>query len=187
MRIADILPDPDRWSRHVITVDAAPGRTVEAACAVTPGEIRLFRPLMVARALPALVAGRRVSMDSDEPVLDLAARVGFRRLVDERTEVVIAHAGRYWRPGGGLHRGFASLDEFLAFDEPGWVKLAAGFHAVAGNGGGSQLVTETRVRATNAAARTAFGAYWLMINRPAGWIRNGWLRAARRRAESGPA
>lgn len=49
--------------------------------------------------------------------------------------------------------------------------------------GGCRLVTETRVFATDEAARRAFKLYWLVIRTGSGVIRRVWLGAAKRRAE----
>jgi hypothetical protein len=48
--------------------------------------------------------------------------------------------------------------------------------------GGSILSTETRVRATDARARAAFRAYWLVVGPFSALIRRRWLRAVARAA-----
>jgi hypothetical protein len=55
--------------------------------------------------------------------------------------------------------------------------------------GGARLWTETWVLVPGAAARLAFGAYWLAIGPFSAWIRRTFLRAARAKAErrAGPA
>jgi hypothetical protein len=51
---------------------------------------------------------------------------------------------------------------------------------------GTRLVTETRVRATDAAAERRFAAYWRLIYPGSAFIRRMWLDAIRRKAESTP-
>jgi hypothetical protein len=58
-----------------------------------------------------------------------------------------------------------------------------GFRAEAADGG-TLLTTETRVLATDEAARRRFGRYWRVIRPGSGAIRRSWLRAAARRAEA---
>jgi len=50
------------------------------------------------------------------------------------------------------------------------------------DGDGSLLTTTTAVVPTNAAARRAFGRYWLLIRVPSGLIRREMLAAVDRRA-----
>jgi hypothetical protein len=46
------------------------------------------------------------------------------------------------------------------------------------------VTTETRVFATDAAARRSFGLYWAFIYPGSALIRHGWLRAIKLRAEA---
>jgi hypothetical protein len=59
------------------------------------------------------------------------------------------------------------------------VKMAIGWRLE-----GTVLSTETRVLATDAAARRRFRRYWLAIRPFSGLIRRVWLRAIKRRAEA---
>src|SRR5262245_32557245 len=58
------------------------------------------------------------------------------------------------------------------------------FYVEDAGGGVSRLVTETRVHATDAAARRRFAAYWRMIYPGSALLRVTWLRAIRARAEA---
>ena len=49
--------------------------------------------------------------------------------------------------------------------------------------GGTRLVTETRVKATDAAARRKFAPYWRLIGQGSAAIRRSWLKAIKARAE----
>jgi hypothetical protein len=77
----------------------------------------------------------------------------------------------------------AALADFVAFDEPGWVKVAMDLR-VEPERGGTRILTETRVLATDAVARRSFGAYWLLIRAGSGLIRRDLLRGIARRAEA---
>jgi hypothetical protein len=66
----------------------------------------------------------------------------------------------------------------VSFDEPGWAKMIANFHAAEG-----LLSTTTRVRLTDARSRRAFRRYWLVVRPFSGLIRRRWLAAIARRAK----
>jgi hypothetical protein len=51
--------------------------------------------------------------------------------------------------------------------------------------GWSRVTTETRILATDASARRAFGIYWRVIYPGSAIIRSMWLREIKRRAERG--
>ena len=72
------------------------------------------------------------------------------------------------------------MDDFAAFAEPGWVKIAFDLTATAA-GAGTLLATETRVTATSEDARRAFGRYWRVVRPGSDLVRASWLRAAERR------
>ena len=71
------------------------------------------------------------------------------------------------------------VDDFAAFDDPGYAKMAMDIGYSEG-----RLTTETRVFLTSPDARRAFRAYWLVIRPLSGLTRRSWLRAAKRRAEA---
>ena len=161
----EVLPAWDFDERHGVRADAPAGRLLEAVRAVTPAETPLLRALFLLRGLPA--QGR-------EPIWEQLLRTGFR-ILDERpgNEVVAGAIGRPWRVWESVRRDAGFGD----FAEPGYVKMAVGFLARDG-----ELVTETRVRATDDAARRAFRPYWLVVKPASGATRRGWLAAAARRA-----
>ena len=73
-------------------------------------------------------------------------------------------------------------NEFIAFDRPGFAKAATNFRGETQPDGSTRLTTETRVIATDAAARTKFGVYWTIIYAGSALIRREWLRAIELRA-----
>src|SRR6266498_3031767 len=80
----------------------------------------------------------------------------------------------------------ARLARSLAFDRPGFAKLALSFR-LEDVAGGTRVVTETRVDTTDPLAHRRFGAYWQVIRLGSSSIRRSWLRAIKRRAERAPA
>jgi hypothetical protein len=118
------------------------------------------------------------------PILEQALDLGFGVLGDKPgDEVVVGMIGQPWKlAGGGETRWFERPEEFVAFDEPGFVKAAMSFRFEP-VGAGTRLSTETRVLATDAISRRRFWRYWLAIRAGSGLTRRAWLRAAARRAE----
>ena len=165
MSIADALPVYHHSERHSIRVAATPERALAAARETTLDELPLVRILARLRGLGP---GRG-------PLWEALLGAGFQPF-DDDTFVLV---GRPWRPGYERRR----VDDFVAFTEPGWAKMAIDLRAVP-DGSGARLETETRVFLTDPASRRRFGAYWLLIRPFSGLIRRRWLRAAKRRAET---
>jgi hypothetical protein len=63
------------------------------------------------------------------------------------------------------------------------VRVAMGF-TFAPDGAGSRVATETRIAATDDAARRRFGRYWRVVGPFSGITRREMLAAIRRRAEA---
>jgi hypothetical protein len=162
------LPVYHHRSRHSVLVASTPERALAAAREVRLVDVRVVRILFRLRGLRA--AHERTIWRS------MLAR-GFRLLDDETLGAV----GRPWSPKARLR----DVADFTAFTEPGWAKLALGFHASPASGG-SRLETETRVYLTDAASRRRFACYWLVVRPFSGAVRRSWLAAARRRAELYP-
>jgi hypothetical protein len=74
-------------------------------------------------------------------------------------------------------------DDFVAFDEPGFVKIAWTLRADPTDTGASVFRTETRVVATDAAARSRFRWYWARFSPGITLIRWLLLQPLRREAE----
>ena len=175
--IDQLLPSSDFRTRYTRRVAAPPPRVWAALHAVSYRELSLTRLLMAART-----AGRsRLSGPvTQSALLQLLAQ-------REGREVVVGAVARFWRPrpvpGPAATRTAAG---FAGFAEPGWAKGAMSFQLSPLPGGQTLLAAETRVHATDPAARRAFAPYWLLIRAGgAGFIRLEMLRAVARRAERG--
>jgi hypothetical protein len=161
-----VFPEWDFRERHTTRVDAPPERVFAAVRQVTLAEMGAFRVL-------AWLRGIRVPVD--RPVLEVAGAT-WSVLADEPgSELVLGSIGQPWRLRGG---GGRPGGEFATFDRPGYAKMAINWRLE-----GTTLSTETRVLATDAAARRKFRRYWLVIRPFSGLTRRVWLRAIRRRAE----
>lgn len=165
MSVRDALPVYHHHERHTIRVSATPERALAAARAARLEDVPFVSLLFKLRGLRAVPRG---------PLWDALLAQGFQALGDDTLVLV----GRPWSAGGSLRK----VDDFVAFAEPGYAKMAMELRAVP-DGDGARLETETRIYLTDAFARRRFGAYWLVIRPFSGLTRRGWLRAAKRRAE----
>jgi hypothetical protein len=181
-----LVPSFQAVERHSTTIAASPDQVWAALSQVTASELRVFRVLMGVRALPGRLArSPRARFDADEPLLGWAVRFGFSILgEDARRELVVGAIGQPWRLAGGRGMAVAGGQDFAAFDQPGYAKMAANFRLdlIAG-GRATRLSTETRVARTDPSSARRFGRYWRLIRPASGAIRRSWLTAIKRRAE----
>jgi hypothetical protein len=181
----EFLPDYDFNEVHSTFVAAPPGEVLAAARAVTAREVPLLVVLMAFRRLPAAARRRRlgrVRRALDEPLLDQFTRSGFVLLAERPDELAIGAVGRFWTTDGGIE--LVHPEEFVNSHAPGVAKAAMNFHTHAVSGG-TVLTTETRIKATDDAARRSFSRYWRVVMPGSAAIRRAWLRAIRKRAERG--
>jgi hypothetical protein len=179
----EFLPDYDFNEVHSTRVAAPPEAVLAAVRAVTSREVRLLVLLMALRRLPAAIRkGRSASARRalDAPILGQMTRGSFVVLAERPDELVVGIVGRFWTADSGVRD--VSAPDFAAFDEPGFAKGVMNFHTRA-IPGGSLLTTETRIQATDEAARRSFGRYWRFVMPGSAAIRRAWLRAIRKRAE----
>jgi hypothetical protein len=172
----DFLPRYDVHEVHSTSISAPPEAVLAAIREVTAREVPLMVVLMALRAGPRL---RRLSVAGT--ILSGFERAGFVPLHDGPEGLAYGGVGRFWRPSGGLRRVEAS--GFATFDEPGHAKAGFSFEVEPQGGERTLLTTETRVLATDEAARRSFRRYWRLIYPGSAAIRIAWLRAIRRRAE----
>jgi len=165
--VRDALPVYHHHERHSIRVSATPERALAAAREVRVEDMSGVRLLFKLRGLRAASQG---------PAWGALLAQGFQTLGEDTLVLV----GKPWTAGGNLRR----VDDFVAFGEPGYAKMAMDMRAVP-DGDGALLETETRIYLTDASARRRFRAYWLVIRPFSGLVRRSWLQAAKRRAEAG--
>jgi hypothetical protein len=181
-----LLPTFQAAERHSATIAASADQVWATLYQVTTGELRLFRLLMGVRVLPGRLRGSpRARFDAEEPLLGWAVGFGFTILgQDDRRELVVGAIGQPWRLTGGRGMAVAGGDDFAAFDQAGYAKLATSFRlAPVASGRAIRLSTETRVACTDAASARRFARYWWLIRPASGAIRRSWLAAIKRRAE----
>jgi hypothetical protein len=173
----DILPGAAHRTRYATTVRAEPDATWSALHGLTAGELPLTRVLLSVRTgrVPS-------SVDLARPLLDRFTATGFGVLREQRPGLlVLGTIGRPWQLRGAELRAPAGPEEFAAFDEPGFVRIAMSFEL----SGRTRLTTETRISPTDAQAAKVFRRYWALVRPGSDLVRLDVLRAVRRRAERG--
>jgi hypothetical protein len=174
------LPEYDEIEHHEAAVDAPSDRTYRAVKEIDLARSPIVLALLFARGLPHLFTGavkpkRRLALDD-------IVESGFVVLGEEPgRELVLGIIGKFWRPGSGVHH--IEANEFTGFDEPGFSKAVWNFLVADRPGGGSTVVTETRVASTDAEARRNFGWYWRLIGPFSALIRRIVLSQVKRDAE----
>ena len=178
------VPEYDFGEVHSTRLSAPPERALEEIKQVNLGEMPFVRLLFAMRSIPARVGGKRgLPSDKAESLYEQMLDFGFVLLADvPGRELVFGGIGRMFKASGGLKPVFRDADEFVAFGEPGYAKVATNF-SVGRVDGSTELRTETRVLATDAASRRRFGRYWRLIRPGSALVRRSWLGAAKRRAE----
>ena len=82
--------------------------------------------------------------------------------------------GKFWEPS--IPFVDVSPETFASYDKPGFGKVAWSLQVHDRVGGGSWIVVDLRVDATDDAAWREFGPYWILIGRFSRWIRTSMLR-----------
>jgi hypothetical protein len=187
MLLDELLPEYQFNERHRILIHAPPERALEAVKQATPGEMPLVRTLFTVRSLPAILARRQgLPTEKTKPLYEQMPASGFLFLAEgPGREVVGSEIGQMWKPLGGSAPTIRDARQFVAFEEPGYAKVAMNFFVEPADRG-TRLTTETRIMTTDAVSRRRFALYWRVIYPGSALIRRSWLRAAKRRAEGAP-
>jgi len=163
MLLDEILSDFDVTEAAHTIVRADPATTFRAARKLD--FLRVRTPLLVAamwvRGLPAQLTHR----PEDVPpslVLSEGALPGWL-LLGERPdeEIAFGAVGVFWHPQIEWHE--LAPDEFAAFAEPGFGKIACNFSVRPYGDTASLLSYECRTATTDATARRAFARYWRVV------------------------
>jgi hypothetical protein len=175
------LAQYDEIEHHDVEVDAPVERAYRAVKELDLARSPVVQALLAVRGIPSLFTGavkpkRRLGLAE-------IIQSGFVVLAEEPgRELVLGIVGRFWQLGSGVHR--IEPDEFTGFDELGFAKAAWNFTVSELPGGGSTVVTETRIACTDADARRKFGWYWRLVGPFSALIRRIVLGQIKRDAES---
>jgi hypothetical protein len=180
-RVLDrLMPVYDVVERHRIEIAAPPDITFAAACDQDLMALPIVRAIFKAREM--LLGSERDAAAHRRGLLALTKSLGWGVLADvPGREIVMGavtqpwHANVVFRP--------LPPDEFVAFNEPDYVKIAWTLRADPDGSDGSIFRTETRVLATDATARAKFRWYWSFLSPGIILIRWASLGPVKREAE----
>lgn len=172
-----VLPEFDRGERHEIRVKGSVDQVSHAVEEVTFSDIRGFQTLM------SLRARRRVTLPPRQVLATMTGpRGGFTQLARTNVEFVAGNIGRPWADARPM--AVKNAEEFRSFAVPGYAKIAFNMRVEAAEPGWCKVSTETRIRATDQAARSAFTRYWRVVYPGSALMRVMWLDAVERRLRS---
>ncbi len=180
------LPTYDVAITEHVVVEADTERTYRAAGQLDFLTVR--SPLLVAslfvRGLPARLRGH-----APEPLPELRFADGSASLpgwlflgeVPGR-ETAFGAVGKFWK--ADIEWRDIPVEQFAAFDEPGWGKIACHFLVRPDGPGRSILTYECRTATTDAMARRMMFRYWWLIRPFVGHILRATLHTIRAKSES---
>jgi len=166
---------------HETTIAAPPARVFEAIRAVTADEIALFRTFTWIRRFGRPGPESIMNAPERQPILDVATKGGFLLLHEAAPTEIVVGTAVVAPPGTRRPEGFGA-EQFKQLRAPGFVLATMNFR-VEESGGGSRVITETRVFATDQSVLRRFTAYWRVIFPGSAILRITWLRAIKSRAE----
>ncbi|MDH6108599.1 hypothetical protein P3T36_005501 [Kitasatospora sp. MAP12-15] len=170
-----LMPQWDQHEVHRRQFAASSQQVWDALWDLRVRDLSVTTALMRLRGGPRVWRSGVVPGDGDARVMDSMAPTLL--IAEEPHEMVLVQVARYaaMRPAQPPQTEWTA-EEFAAYAEPGWSKVAMNFRFTAKDGG-TELITETRVLSTDAATKRSFTAYWLAIRAGSGLIRRDILRA----------
>jgi hypothetical protein len=160
------LPDYEVVERHTVRVAAPAETTFAAACSLNLLQTPIIRTIFNARELA--MGGKSDEGRCALGLVDQAKAWGWGVLAEiPGREIIFGGVTQPWLPNPV----FRALppNEFAAFREPGFVKIAWTLRADPIDGVRSVAHTETRAETTDAFARRRFRKYWAFVF-PGTWL-----------------
>jgi hypothetical protein len=150
---------------HACIVSGDVQTTWEAVRNADFASIPVVRSLLVLRSLPgrlrAIKGGEAVPAPPPFSFGDMP-RVGFQLLAERPAEIAFGFVGKPWKVGAEQPVA-VGRDDFAAFGDPGYAKVAFSIRARPYGTHRTLITTETRTATTDAATRRRFAAYWQLI------------------------
>jgi hypothetical protein len=174
------MPRYDVREHHHATVRAPAEVTYACARQLDLRRAPLVRGLFRSRQF--LMGGPTAAASTEGSFLDEVLALGWRVLAEEPgRELVMGAVTQPWQ-ADVVFRGVPP-EEFEAFQEPNYVKIAWTIGAAPLSDGRSVFRTETRAVATDPSARARFRRYWTLVSAGIVLIRWEMLRLVKREAE----
>jgi hypothetical protein len=174
------MPRFDVREQHEAPVRAPAPVTYAAAREIDFGRSPLIRGIFRARQL--FMRGQSASASTEGPFLEEVQALGWRVLADEPGRHLVFGAVTQPWLADVVFRGVPP-ENFAAFDEPNYVKIAWTIGVTPRDDGTSVFRTETRAVATDPVARARFRPYWTLVSPGIVLIRREMLRLVKRDAE----
>ncbi|WP_167043393.1 hypothetical protein [Salinibacterium sp. ZJ454] len=173
-------PEVDEW--HQIAIDAPAAIAFSVARDIDMWQSPPIRAILWLRAIPAMLGGEPFRMPKVRGLVAETEGLGWQMLDwDPGHRLVLGAYTQPWRRT--VKFGSLPLDQFAAFNEPGYAKIAVTIQAEPTGPDSCLLVTRTRVGTTDAEARRRFRLYWGPISAGIVTIRYLALPMIKRRAE----
>jgi hypothetical protein len=155
------IPDYEIVERHHVRVAAPAAITLEVACGIDLWSSLPVRAIF--RAREVVMGSRPDPTHRPRAFLPLVKSIGWGVLAERPGEEIVMGAVTQPWLADVVFRPLPP-DEFPAFREPGFVKIAWTLRADSLAGGASMFRTETRVTTTDPAARAKFRRYWSLAS-----------------------
>ena len=137
---------------------------------------------MWARGVPARLTGRAVEAPPRLVLSEGDALPGWVLLGETADrEIAFGAVGKFWQPS--IEWRDVEADEFAAFAEPGWGKIAANLSVVPYGEHAALLTYECRTKTSDARSAQMFARYWKVVGPFVGHILRATVRTIREHAE----
>jgi hypothetical protein len=160
------LAEYDVAEVHACIVNGDVKTTWEAIRNADLSSIPVVHSLLVLRSLPgrlrAINSGQAAPAPPPFSLGDMP-RVGFQLLGERPAEIAFGFVGKPWKVGAEQPLAIGR-DDFAAFSDPGYAKVAFSIRAKPYGTHRTLITTETRTATTDAATRRRFAAYWKLIS-----------------------
>lgn len=176
------MPQYEFVEHHRIRIHAPLPAAYAALQAVTPDELAAY-PILMKLRNAAFGRSWRKPKDPSPAIVALFSdpRSGFMLIRRNEREMVFGGVGRVGSKG--VRPSLPSPAAFATFAQGGCAKVAFNLKVEDAGNGWTNVSTETRLHALDAASLRGMAAYWRMIYPGSGMLRTMWLQAARARAE----
>lgn len=156
-----LMPGYDVCERHHTTVAAPAEVTLAAAKQMNLESSRIVRAIFKGREL--ILRSKPDTTARPAGLIDAMKAIGWAVLADvPGQEIVMGAVTKPWEANPVFRP--IPPGEFTSFAEPDHVKIAWTLRAIPTADGGSTFRTETRVVATDPAARAKFRLYWSLLS-----------------------
>jgi hypothetical protein len=171
MLLDKYLPEYHYREKHEMVINASPAKVYELVTKLDIGESWIIKTLLALRGLPSQLINK-----------EQMHRTRFIELENlPQKEMIIGLIGQFWKPSGNLQ--LFKPEEFLSFDEKGFLKAVWNFDISEQSSSTTLLTTETRIQCLGDYAKRRFSMYWFVVRPFSGLMRKEMLKAMKRKSE----